>query len=89
VTEFNEDDVNALGDNIVTILNTVKSLTQPQIMALTNNALQAIQEEPTPEGDVSAWALLRDLRDPKVRKGMARLLNMLKVLAEQPEVGKN
>jgi len=83
VTEFSEEDVDALGDNIVTILNTVKNLTQPEIMAMTNNALSAIQLAPEEDVDVSLWGLLRDLRDPKVRQGMARLLNMLKVLADQ------
>ena len=89
VNEFGEDDIDALGDNIVTILTTVRNLTQPEIMSLTNNALQAIQDEPIPDGEVSAWALLRDLNDPQVRKGMARLLNMLKVIADQPDVSKN
>lgn len=84
VGEFSPSDVEALGDNIVTILTTVKNLTQPQIMALTNNALQAIQTEPEAEAKVSMWALLKDLLDPKVRKGMARLINMVKVLADQP-----
>ena len=89
VDEFGEDDIEALGDNIVTILSTVKNLTQPEIMNLTNNALQAFQEEPTIEGDVSMWALLRDMSDPKVRRGMARLLNLVKVLADQPDISQS
>ncbi len=32
VTSFSEEDVNRLGDNIVLILNTVKDMTQPEIM---------------------------------------------------------
>ena len=87
--EFSEDDVKALGDNIVTILTTLRSMTQPEIMNMTNSALNAIQDEPAPAGDVSMWALLRDLNDPKVRKGMARLMNMLKVIADQPDISKN
>ncbi len=89
VTEFGEEDIEALGDNIVTILTTVRNLTQPEIMSLTNNALQAFQSEPVSEGNVSVWGLMRDLSDPKVRKGMARLLNLLKVLADQPDINKN
>lgn len=89
VDEFGEDDIEALGDNIVTILTTVRNLTQPEIMNMTNNALQAMRDEPLPEDDVSMWALLRDLSDPQVRRGLSRLLNMVKVLAEQPEVYEN
>lgn len=87
--EFGEDDIEALGDNIITILTTVKNLTQPEIMGLTNNALQAFQEEPAIEGDVSMWALMRDMSDPKVRRGMARLLNLVKVLADQPDTSQS
>lgn len=89
VEEFDEDDVSALGDNIVTILTTVKNLTQPEIMDLTNNALSAFNEEPVPDGNVSVFQLLREMSDPKVRRGMARLLNMVKVLADQPAASKN
>ena len=89
VEEFDEDDVNALGDNIVAILTTVKNLTQPEIMDLTNNALSAFNEEPVPDGNVSVFQLLRDMSDPKVRRGMARLMNMVKVLADQPAPPKN
>ena len=91
VTEFSEEDVRALGDNIVTILYTVRNMTQPEILELANRSLAAIrpEEEITPE-NVSTWSLLRELSDPKVRVGMARLLNLLKVLADQPPpVSKN
>lgn len=89
VEEFDEDDVNALGDNIVTILSTVRNLTQPEIMTMTNNALQALQDTPAPQGNVSLLALLRDLSDPKVRKGLARLLNLVRVIADQPGMTPN
>jgi len=83
VTEFNEDDVHALGDNIVTILTTVRNMTQPDILAMANKAIDTIHEEPDSTG-LSAWALIREMNDPKVRKGLSRMLNMLKAMAEQP-----
>ena len=42
VTSFSEEDVRQLGDNIVLILNTVKALTQPEIMNLAGNLLPQI-----------------------------------------------
>jgi len=84
VSEFSEEDVRALGDNVVTILKTVRAMTQPEIMALANNAVQTISQEPNVEENASAWALIREMGDPKVRKGLARMLNVLKVLADQP-----
>jgi uncharacterized protein YjgD (DUF1641 family) len=82
VSEFSEEDVQALGDNVVTILTTVRNLTQPEIMSIANNAVGAIQEVPETE-KVSTWTLLRELGNPKVRRGMARLINLLKALDEQ------
>jgi uncharacterized protein YjgD (DUF1641 family) len=83
MTEFTEDDVRALGDNIVTILTTIRNMTQPEIMTLANNALGAIQQEiPTTER-ISTFALLRELGNPKVRRGMARMINLLKALDEE------
>ncbi|GAB4570339.1 MAG: hypothetical protein Kow0077_04250 [Anaerolineae bacterium] len=86
VREFSEEDVLALGDNIVIILRTVRNMTQPEIMALANNAISALNVEEVDEAETaSTWAILRELRDPKLRKGMLRLLNIVKALAEQPD----
>ncbi len=85
VTEFSEDDVKALGDNVVTILTTVRNMTQPEIMAMANNAIGAIQEVPPEEKTPSMLSLFRELSNPKTRRGMARMINLLQVLDEQPK----
>ncbi|MGB2895961.1 MAG: DUF1641 domain-containing protein [Anaerolineales bacterium] len=84
VHEFNEEDVRALGDNVVAILKTVRSMTQPEILSLANQAISAVQPSAAEEEDVSTLSLLRELSDPKVRRGISRMLNLLKVLADQP-----
>ncbi len=38
VTSFSEEDIDQLGDNIVLILQTVKDMTQPEIMNLVNQS---------------------------------------------------
>ena len=83
VTEFSEDDVRALGDNVVTILTTVRNMTQPEIMNIANNAIGAIQEVPPEIKTPSVLTLLRDLSNPKTRRGLARMINLLQVLDEQ------
>ena len=85
VTEFSEEDVKALGDNVVTILTTVRNMTQPEIMAMANNAIGAIQEAPPTEETPSMLKLLREISNPKTRRGMARMINLLQVLDEQTE----
>jgi uncharacterized protein YjgD (DUF1641 family) len=84
VTEFDEEDVRALGDNIVTILTTVRNMTQPEVLSFANNAVTAIQPV-EPVENVSTLQLLRSLSDPQVRKGMARLLNIVKTLANDAD----
>lgn len=83
VSGFSAEDVRALGDNIVTILKTVRNMTQPEIMSLANNALGAFQEELPTSEKVTTWALIRQLGDPQVRRGLARMLKLLKALDEQ------
>lgn len=85
VTEFSEDDVHALGDNIVTILRTVKNMTQPDIMALANNAANSLHTTEPSDSEASVWTLMRELGDPKMRKGLARVLRLVKTFADQPD----
>ena len=88
VTEFSDEDVKALGDNVVTILTTVRNMTQPEIMAMANNALGAIQEVPPETKTPSVLSLFRELSNPRTRRGMARMINLLQVLDEQPDDSK-
>jgi uncharacterized protein YjgD (DUF1641 family) len=83
VTEFSEEDVRALGENVVTILTTVRNMTQPEILSLANNAVEAISAEAIVEDAPSTLKLLREFSDPQVRKGLARMLNVVKALADQ------
>jgi uncharacterized protein YjgD (DUF1641 family) len=85
VAEFGEEDVQALGDNIVTILTTVRNMTQPEILAMANNAVGAMKEVPADSEPLSTLALLKEFNDPKVRIGLTRMLGMVKAIADQPQ----
>jgi len=89
VTSFSTEDVKALGDNIVTILNTVKNLTQPDMLQALNNAL-AVYKKLNIEVDekVSLISLIKEMNSPEVRKGLVFALRYLKNLAEQPQNNK-
>ena len=85
VTSFTEDDVRQLGDNVVLILNTVKALTQPQMMDLVNSltsGFQAVEGE-ADELPTSMFGLLREMRDPEVRRGLAITMQVLKKVSAQ------
>ena len=81
VTTFGEDDIQALGDNIVLILETVKEMTQPEVMTMMRRtALTAQNIDETYAEPPSTLALLKQMRDPEVRRGLARTLNILRTL---------
>ena len=84
VTSFTPEDVRNLGDNIVTILNTVKSMTQPDMLHAVNNALTMYKKmDLDVEDDVSLLALLREMNTPGARRGMAYAVRFLKSIASQ------
>lgn len=84
VTAFAPEDVEALGDNIVLILNTVKEMTQPEVMLMLRRTMHTVRENDDLGGDVSLLRLLRQMRDPDVKRGLARLLAVLRSMGEVP-----
>jgi uncharacterized protein YjgD (DUF1641 family) len=82
VTSFSKEDVKALGDNIVTILNTVKSMTQPDMLHAINNALNVYKKLDMEITDnVSFFSLLKELNTPEAKKGLAFAIRFLKSIA--------
>jgi uncharacterized protein YjgD (DUF1641 family) len=87
VTSFSEEDVKQLGDNVVLILNTVKTLTQPEMMTMLNNLTQgfhdAEREAQAGQLDIGMLGLLKQMRDPEVRRGLAITLETLRRVSAQ------
>ena len=83
VTSFSQDDVAALGDNIVLILNVVKDMTQPQIMSFIRTLMAAAEQEVAKPVDASLLALLRQINDPVVRRGLTQTMRVLRVVGAQ------
>ncbi len=84
VTEFSEEDVQALGDNVVTILNAVKEMTQPEVMGLVQRTAGSVQDvEDSPMEPPSLFALLKSMRDPQTRRGLGKVMAMLHTVGEE------
>jgi len=81
VSNFTEEDVKQLGENIVLILNTMKEMTQPEVMQLLSSTATVMREEDVPE-NVSMFYLMRQFNDPAVRRGLARTMNILRTVSE-------
>lgn len=84
VTSFTEEDVAALGDNVVLILNTVKEMTQPEVMTLLQRTAVTVQEvEDVHASPPSMFALLKQMRDPQTRRGLGRVMTMLRTVGQE------
>ncbi len=83
VTSFTPDDVKKLGDNIVLILNVVKDMTQPEIMNFVRNTLLVAEKQVEQPVDTSMLALMKQMRDPNVRRGLALTMRVLSVIGAQ------
>lgn len=90
VSSFSNDDVKDLADNVVTILETVKNLTQPDMLSAINNAVNVfknIETENIPE--VSIWKAMRELRTPEMKRGLGFMITFLKNLSENNQIKTN
>jgi uncharacterized protein YjgD (DUF1641 family) len=87
VTHFTPQDVKALADNIVFILETVKNLTQPDMLKAINNALviyKNLDMENVEEYGV--FKAMMEFRKPEMKKGIGFVITFLKRLNEmQPD----
>ena len=84
VNHFTVEDVKLLGDNIVTILETVKSITQPEMLKAVDNAVhiyENLDTKNTPE--YSIWKVMRELNTPEMKKGIGFVITFLKKITEE------
>lgn len=84
VTTYDEEDIRALGDNIVLILDTVRQMTQPEVMTMLRRTVDSMEHADVET--TSLFKLARSMRDPEVKRGLARLLGMLRTMGgENPD----
>lgn len=87
VTGFTTEDVKALADNIVTILDTVKNLTQPQMMKSADNALMIFSKMETENiPEYSIWKAMREMNSPEMRKSIGFMITFLRNLSKSTNI---
>ena len=85
VTHFSREDVKLLADNVVPMLETVKSLTQPEMLKSVNNAVKIfsrLEMEAVPE--YSVWKLIREMNKPEMKRAIGFMVSFMKNMS-QPE----
>ena len=84
VTTFSVEDVRLFRENVASILLTLKNLTQPEMLSTVDNALGFFKKMDVmvPE-EVSYWDILKQLRDPELKRGFAFTLQFMKNLVNK------
>lgn len=83
ITHFTPEDVGHLAENIVTILSTIRNFTQPEVLKGINNAVKvfnSLEMEKIP--DYSFWQLVKEMRSPEMRRGIAFMIIFMKNIAK-------
>ena len=87
VTHFNKEDVKLLADNIVPMLETVKSLTQPEMLNSVNNAVKIfsrLEMDSAPE--YSIWKLMREMNKPEMKRAIGFMVTFMKSMSKPEEI---
>jgi uncharacterized protein YjgD (DUF1641 family) len=83
VTSFSPEDVKNLSENVVTILHTIKNLTQPDMLQTVNNAVNVYKKlDIEIKNDVSVFRLLKEMNTPEMKKGLAFAIEFLKSISK-------
>lgn len=79
VANFTAEDVRLLSDNIVTIINTIKNITQPEILSAANNAVSVYKNlDISKIPEYSLWKIFKEVRSPEMRKALGFMITFLK-----------
>lgn len=89
VVHFSKEDVKMLADNIVTILETVKNLTQPQMLKAINNGLVVYKSiEVDNVDEISLWKAMKEMNSKEMRKSLGFMITFLKNIAIETDISK-
>jgi len=86
IEHFSVEDVRLLADNVVTILETVKSLTQPDMLKAINSGLvvyKSIEVEDIEE--YSIWKAIKAMNSKEMRRGIGFMITFLQNIAKETE----
>jgi uncharacterized protein YjgD (DUF1641 family) len=84
VTHFSAEDVKDLADNIVTILETVKGMTQPDMLEALDNGVKVYKSLDTKDiPEYTIWKAMKEMRTPEMRKGLGFMITFLKNLSRE------
>ncbi len=84
ITHYKPEDVRELSENVVTILETVRSATQPEMMGAINNSLKVfsnIETENIPE--YSIFKVMREMNKPEMKRALGFFVTFMKNMSSE------
>ncbi len=76
---FSQDDVKDLSENVVSIMETIRSMSQPEMLKTINNALTVYKHIDLDNiQEMSIWKIMREINTPEMKKGMGFIISFLK-----------
>jgi len=87
ITNFSAEDVKLLAENVVTILETVKNLTQPDMLQAINNAVLVYKNLDIQDiEEYSIWRVMKETRTAEMKKGIGFLVTFLKNISKEQNI---
>jgi len=84
---FSPEDLKELANNIVSILNIVKEMTQPEVLSTMQNAIKAFNSMETESvPSYSVWKLMREMNSPEIKKALGYGVTFMKNVSKDIEI---
>lgn len=83
ISHYKPEDVRELSENVVTILETVRSATQPEMMSALNNGFKvysSLEMDNVPE--YSIFRVMREMNKPEMKRGLGFFVTFMKNMAD-------
>jgi uncharacterized protein YjgD (DUF1641 family) len=84
ISHYSPKDVKELADNVVTIMETVRSATQPEMMSALNNGLKiygSMEMDNVPE--YSIFKVMREMNQPEMKRALGFFVTFMKNMAAE------
>ncbi|NOQ25310.1 MAG: DUF1641 domain-containing protein [Bacteroidales bacterium] len=89
ISSYPPEEVRALSENIVTILDTVRNITQPDMLHAINNAVSIFKNLDTENiKEYSLWKAFREMNTPEMKRGIGFMITFLKNLSQESMTNK-
>ena len=84
IAHYKPEDVRELSDNIITIMETVRSATQPEMMTAINNGLKIYGSIETENiSEYSIFKVMREMNKPEMKRALGFFVTFMKNMAAE------